>query len=60
MKDLLLAEFKPCVHKFGLVTQILLEDVSHYTVPVYQGSYRLVDWLKANDDDRIVSIQVWC
>lgn len=51
--------FKSCVVEFGLVTQVLLEDVSRYSEPVYPGGYHVVDWLKASNDQRVVGIQVW-
>lgn len=59
MKNLILKKFKPCVCDLGLVTQLLLEEASYYTKPVYENKYHVVDWLLANDDNRIIGIQVW-
>lgn len=56
-----LPPFKPLVEidEEMRITSVILEDVSHYSVPCFVGHYHTVDWLLAMDDNRIVGVQVW-
>jgi len=55
----LAGEFKPCVIEFGPITEIVLEDVSSVSRPVFPEHPHMVNWLCAMDDDRVVGVRIW-